>query len=249
MTDLPDLNELEAAVVADAASEDPLEQLAAAARTRDDLDQLSEALLDRFVEQARSAGCSWSQIGGALGVSKQAIQQRHTTTEAVGRRLLGHVSSPHRRARGPDFGRFTPRARSSVALAQGAAQRLGHNYIGTEHLLLGLFGVPEGVAARVLAELGVTEQSIEAALVEEIGTGVNAVGDYLPMTPRAKKVLQHTLPEALQLGHNYIGTEHILLALIAEEDGLAGKVLAANGMQRADARHAIVKCLTGARSA
>src|SRR6266508_4628083 len=164
MSGLPTLDQLAATVVADAKSDDPLEQLAAAARARNELDDLSDALLGRFVEEARRAGSSWSQIGSALGVSKQAAQQRHTTDDSVARRLLARVPSRHGCG-------FTPRARSSVAQTQSAAQRLRHNYIGTEHLLLGLFGEPEAIAARVLAGFGVTKQSIEAALVEEIGTG------------------------------------------------------------------------------
>ncbi len=242
MAGLPTLDQLAATVVADAKSDDPLEQLAAAARARNELDDLSDALLGRFVEHARRAGSSWSQIGSALGVSKQAAQQRHTTDDSVARRLLARVPSRHGCG-------FTPRARSSVAQAQSAAQRLRHNYIGTEHLLLGLFGEPEAIAARVLAGFGVTKQSIEAALVEEIGTGSGVVGDDLPMTPRARKVLQHTHREARALGHNYVGTEHIVLALTAEEDGLAAKFLAAEGVRHDDARHAIVKCLTGMPSA
>jgi len=243
MSGLPSLDELAATVVADAKSDDPLDQLAAAARARDELDDLSDVLLGRFVEQARAAGASWSQIGGALGVTKQAAQQRHTTDDSVARRLLGRLSSRHGCG-------FTPRARSSVAQAQSAAQRLCHNYIGTEHLLLGLFGEPEAVGARVLAGFGVTEPSIEAGVKEEIGVGSAAfVAVDLPLTPRARKVLQRTGREARALGHNYVGTEHILLALTDETEGLAARLLAARGVAHAEARDAIVACLTGARSA
>jgi Clp amino terminal domain, pathogenicity island component len=237
MTEFPDLDQLATAVVTDAASDDPLDRLAAAARARDELDDLSDALLDRFVEQARAAGSSWSQIGSTLGVSKQAAQQRHTTSDAVARRLLTRV--PWRHGCG-----FTPRARSSVAQAQSAAQRLSHNYIGTEHLLLGLFGEPKGIAARVLAGFGVTEQGMEAAVEEEIGVGLAAVGDDLPLTPRARKVLKRTQREARALGHNYVGTEHILLAVTGETEGLAARLLAAQGVGYPEAREAIVEVLT-----
>jgi hypothetical protein len=242
MSGLPRLAQLAATVVVEAKSDDPLDQLAAAARVHNELDDLSDALLGRFVEQARAGGASWSQIGGALGVTKQAAQQRHTTDDAVARRLLERL--PSRRG----FG-FTPRARSSVAQAQSAARRLCHNYIGTEHLLLALFGEPEGIAARVLTGFGVTEESIEAAVKEEIGGGSGVVGADLPVTPRARKVLQHTQREARALGHPYVGTEHILLALTTEEDGLAAKFLAARDVHYAEARDAIVACLTGGRSA
>ena len=242
MTRLPTLDQLAATVVAEAESQDPLDQLATAARARDGLDDLSDALLSRFVEQARASGSSWSQIGSALGVTKQAAQQRHTTPDSVARRLLARVPSP------PGSG-FTPRARACVAEARSAAQRLGHNFIGTEHLLLGLFAVPEGLAARVLIGLGVTKQGIEAGVKEEINAGATAMSDDLPLTPRARNALQHTQREALQLGHNYVGTEHILLALISEDQGLAARLLAAEGLQHAEARAAIVKTLTGMRPA
>src|SRR5687767_856946 len=118
MSDLPDLDRLIAAVIAEAVGEEPLDRLAAAARIRDDVDQLTEALLDHFVEEARQAGCSWSQIGAALGVSKQAAQQRHTTVESVARQLLARL--PQLRiwtgGRGPFFARFTAGARRSVVL-------------------------------------------------------------------------------------------------------------------------------------
>jgi hypothetical protein len=240
MSELPSLDQLAAAVVSAASSDDPLDQLAAAARARNELDDLSDALLGRFVEHARAAGASWSHIGGALGVSKQAAQQRHTTDDSVARRLLAGVSSRHGSG-------FTPRARSSVAHAQSAAQRLCHNYIGTEHLLLGLFGEPEGIAARVLAGFGVTQQSIEGEVKKEIGVGNSAVGGDLPLTPRARKVLQRTQREARALGHIYVGTEHILLALTAEEDGLAAKFLATRGVHHAEARDATVKMLVSPR--
>jgi hypothetical protein len=240
VTELPRLDQLAAAVVADAKSDDPLDQLAAAARARNELDDLSDALLDRFVERARAAGASWSQIGGALGVSKQAIQQRHTTDDSVARRLLGRMSAVGGRG-------FTPRARSAVAQAQSAAHRLGHNYIGTEHLLLGLFGEPEGVGARVLARFGVTERGIEAAMKDEIGGGSGVVSTDLPLTPRARKVLQRTQREARALGHNYVGTEHILLALTTEEEGLAARLLAPEGVEHAAIRDAAVRLLVSPR--
>jgi ATP-dependent Clp protease ATP-binding subunit ClpA len=123
------------------------------------------------------------------------------------------------------FERFTVRARRVVVHAQEEARELNHNYIGTEHLLLGLLREEESVAARVLAELEISLAEVRAQVVEIVGVGKQAPSGHIPFTPRAKKVLELSLREALQLSHNYIGTEHILLGLIREGDGVAAQVL------------------------
>ncbi len=123
------------------------------------------------------------------------------------------------------FERFTNRARRVVVLAQEEARILRHNYIGTEHLLLGILAEGEGTAFRALDELGLTLESARQQVEGIIGTGQNALSGHIPFTPRAKKVLELSLREALQLGHNYIGTEHILLGIIREGDGVAAQVL------------------------
>jgi ATP-dependent Clp protease ATP-binding subunit ClpA len=123
------------------------------------------------------------------------------------------------------FERFTDRARASVVLAQEQARRLHHGYIGTEHLLLGLLAETEGVAARVLGAMGVRIAAVEADVVELIGRGEAEPSGHIPFTPRAKKVLELSLREALQLGHGHIGTEHILLGIVREGDGVAAEVL------------------------
>jgi ATP-dependent Clp protease ATP-binding subunit ClpA len=123
------------------------------------------------------------------------------------------------------FERFTARARRVVVHAQEEARELNHNYIGTEHLLLGLLREEESVAARVLAELEISLAEVRAQVAEIVGVGQQAPSGHIPFTPRAKKVLELSLREALQLSHNYIGTEHILLGLIREGDGVAAQVL------------------------
>jgi ATP-dependent Clp protease ATP-binding subunit ClpA len=123
------------------------------------------------------------------------------------------------------FERFTDRARQTVVLAQEEARRLNHNYIGTEHVLLGLIHEREGVAARALMSMGVSLEAVRREIKEIIGTGDHAPTGHIPFTPRAKKVLELSLREALQLGHNYIGTEHILLGLVREGEGVAAQVL------------------------
>jgi Clp amino terminal domain, pathogenicity island component len=124
------------------------------------------------------------------------------------------------------FQRFTDRARSVVKLAQEAARDLDHDYIGTEHLLLGLLMEGEGVAGRALAAVGVEQGAVRAQVEELVGRGSGARAGHIPFTPRSKKVLELALREALSLGHNYIGTEHILLGLIREGEGVAAKILA-----------------------
>jgi hypothetical protein len=246
MTDLPDLDRLIAAVIAEAVTDQPLDRLTAAARARDELDDLTEALLDHFVEAAREAGCSWSQIGATIGVSKQAAQQRHTAIESVARRLLSRLPRERRSGRRPLlFRRFTARARASVVAAQDAARHLGHNYIGTEHVLLGLFAEPESIAVKVLTSLGVTGEAVQEAIVGTIGRGQATVKGHIPFTPRAKKVLELSLREALALGHNYIGTEHILLGLLREEKGVAAKILAGHGVGYEGVRSMIELLLGG----
>jgi Clp amino terminal domain, pathogenicity island component/UvrB/uvrC motif len=123
------------------------------------------------------------------------------------------------------FERFTDRARRVVARAQEEARMLNHNYIGTEHILLGLIHEGDGVGAKALESLGISLQAVRAQVEEIIGQGQQAPSGHIPFTPRAKKVMELTLREALQLGHNYIGTEHILLGLIREGDGVAAQVL------------------------
>ena len=119
------------------------------------------------------------------------------------------------------FERFTDRARRVVVLAQEEARLLNHNYIGTEHILLGLIHEGEGVAAKALESLGISLDAVRGQVEEIIGQGGSAPSGHIPFTPRAKKVLELSLREALQLGHNYIGTEHILLGLIREGEGVA----------------------------
>src|SRR6218665_2543848 len=123
------------------------------------------------------------------------------------------------------FERFTDRARRVVVLAQEEAKMLNHNYIGTEHILLGLIHEGEGVAAKALESLGISLDAVREQVQDIIGQGQQQPTGHIPFTPRAKKVLELSLREALQLGHNYIGTEHILLGLIREGEGVAAQVL------------------------
>jgi hypothetical protein len=143
------------------------------------------------------------------------------------------------------FERFTDRARRVVVLAQEEAVGLQHNYIGTEHLLLGLIREREGVAAKALEALGISLEAVRSEVEEIIGQGQSAPTGQIPFTPRAKKVLELSLREALQLSHSYIGTEHILLGLIREGEGVAAQVLVKLGADLPRVRQQVIQLLSG----
>ncbi|MBO0810205.1 MAG: NDP-hexose 4-ketoreductase, partial [Actinobacteria bacterium] len=143
------------------------------------------------------------------------------------------------------FERFTDRARRVVVLAQEEARLLDHNYIGTEHLLLGLIHEGEGVAARALRELDIGLDTVRSQVLEIIGRGQQPPQGHIPFTPRAKKVLELSLREAKNLAHNYIGTEHILLGLIREGDGVAAQVLVNLGGELNRVRQQVIQLLHG----
>jgi hypothetical protein len=206
MTPSPTLQALIDGVKADSLGDEPLVQLSQASKTVGDLEQVGDALLGHFVDQCRRSGHSWSEISNALGVSKQAAHKRFTFDA-------------------PSFERFTERARRVVSGSETEARNLGHGFVGTEHILLALFEVADSLAIKVLDEIGISK-SMVAEHVAEIITRATPAGEAkLPFTPRAKAVLRNAVEVALQLGHNYVGTEHILLGLFGDEDAVAAKVL------------------------
>ena len=143
------------------------------------------------------------------------------------------------------FERFTERARQVVVLAQEEARTLKHNYIGTEHILLGLLREEEGLAARVLESLDITVERVRAQVVRIVGSGEEVTSGQIPFTPRAKKVLELALREALSLGHNYIGTEHILLGLVRENEGVAARILLDFDADCEKIRDQVIRMLSG----
>ena len=143
------------------------------------------------------------------------------------------------------FERFTDRARRVVVLAQDEARSLNHNYIGTEHLLLGLITEGEGVAAKALESLDINKDAVRSAVIDIIGEGEKPVEGHIPFTPRAKRVFELSLREALQLGHNYIGTEHLLLGLLKEGEGVASQVLIKLGADLSKVRQTVIELLSG----
>lgn len=229
-----DLDELITAVEL-AGEDDPLARVSAAAALKDQIEALSDELLDHFVKEARDQGCSWTQIGDALGVTRQAAQQRHGG-------LLGRLVAGLTEGR---FKRFTPRARAAVIAAQTAARDRHHPSIDTEHLLLGLLdrAARGNVAVKALARLGVDGATLERLVDERVPPGTAPVRGHIPFADRAKKILELTLGEALRLGHNYIGCEHIVLALRRVHDGLAAQILAEQGVTYDDLNAAVTDIL------
>ena len=191
-----------------AVHDEPLDQLTDAMLAAESLGEIADHLIGHFVDQARKSGASWTDIGKCMGVTKQAAQKRFVPKSPIDAGALDPNAG---------FGRFTPRARNVVVVAQNKAHEAGNNEIHTAHLLLALFAEPEGLAVKVLASQGVDAQAVAAAVT--LPPRVDDVPALIPFSPAAKKVLELTFRQALRLGHNYIGTEHILLALLeAEED-------------------------------
>ncbi|HYL53815.1 MAG TPA: Clp protease N-terminal domain-containing protein [Acidimicrobiia bacterium] len=228
----PTLQDLIELAERDAETSAPLDQLTAAATTVAHLERVGDAVLSHFVDRARVSGHSWSEISGALGVTKQAAHKR--------------FSFPAPAA--PALERFTPRARRVLEHAETTAQALRHNYIGTEHLLLALFDEPEGIGAKVLVELGADREAVAREVLQRTTRGTAATTATVPMTPRATAVLAAAVGQALELGHNYVGTEHLLLGLFSDTEGMAAQVLATLGVDRQQVRGRIIEMLAGFRA-
>ena len=195
---------------------DVLSKVTEAQQRARSLTGIGDQLVDHFVSRAREAGASWSQLGDALGVSKQAAQQRWVPGEA-------------------NFSRFTKRARHVVVLAEGKARDLRHGHVDTEHLLLGLIAEEEGIGGRVVIGVAGSREAAEAAVLGAITPGTEKPPTHIPFTEGNKSVLRATMDEALGMGHNYIGTEHILLGLLRVGEGQAAEALHRLGVTYQDA--------------
>jgi hypothetical protein len=200
---------------------EPLEQLTDAVIAADALGDIADHLIGHFVDQARRSGASWTEIGKCMGVTKQAAQKRFVPKAET------NPLDPN-----AGFGRFTERARAVVIRAQNKANAAGNLEITPDHLILALFDDPDGLAARVLAGQGIDGAKV-AALVELPPRADRPVPALIPFSGPAKKVLELTFRQALRLGHNYVGTEHILLAMYdAEDDAASPGPLHRLGMDR-----------------
>jgi hypothetical protein len=184
---------------------EPLDQLQDAVIAADHLGDVADHLIGHFVDQARRSGASWTDIGKSMGVTRQAAQKRFVPKESELDRQ--------------DFSRYTPRARHAVAIAHDRA-RTAHNTEGLPaHLVLGLLADPDGLAAKAITAQGITLDAVTEAATAALPPAAENAPELVPYGPDAKKVLELTFREALRLGHNYVGTEHILLALLEHENG------------------------------
>ncbi len=221
------LDQLIARVIVDTKSGEPLDRLAVAVRRRSELDDVAEALLDHFVAEARQAGCSWTQIGAELGVTKQAAQQRHSNERSTVRRILARVLPATWSGEWSGGGRFSDEARQALVAAEAQAHELGHGYVGTEHLLLGVLKAnpSDSESARSLALLGIDFSTVRAEVLAVFGQDDAPTSGRIPFTPRTKKVLERSLQLATDAGSDAVGAEHLVLGLVDGEDGGAVGVL------------------------
>ncbi len=205
---------------------DELIHLSDAMLVAERLGDLGDHLIGHFVDQARHSGASWSAIGRSMGVTKQAAQKRF---------VAGPGDAP--------FSRFTPRARRAIAIAQEEARALQSPQVGSEHLVLGLLSEPEGLAAKAVAALGAAPGQLRSRITSAAVPAATPVPDRVPFGARSKKVLEVALREALRLGHNYIGTEHLLLGVLADADSAGAKALIEAGVTREGATDWLVAAL------
>ncbi|MFD0886897.1 Clp protease N-terminal domain-containing protein [Streptosporangium algeriense] len=206
---------------------DALAQLSGAVIVADHLGELADHLIGHFVDQARRSGASWTDIGKSMGVTKQAAQKRFVAKGDF-------FSDPSQ-----GFGRFTDRARNVVMSAHNEAHAARNGEVLPEHLVLGLLSEPEGLALKAIVKQGVTPPAVRQAEAAALPEAAGEVPDLVPYDAGSRKVLELTYREALRLGHNYIGTEHILLALLEFEDGRG--VLSGLGIDKAAAEADIVE--------
>jgi len=214
---------------------DALDQLSDAVLAADHLGEVADHLIGHFVDRARRSGASWSDIGRSMGVSKQAAQKR----------FVPKAENDLDPAQG--FSRFTARARNVVVAAQEEARAAGNTTITPAHLVLGLLGEPEGIGAKAIDAQGVPAETVRRTALATLPERRDDVPALIPFDAQAQKALELTFRQALRLGHNYIGTEHILLALLEAEDGTG--VLAGLGVDRDRAEAHVHAALEGAAPA
>jgi hypothetical protein len=216
---------------------DPLDQLSDAVIAAGHLGDVADHLIGHFVDQARRSGASWTEIGRSMGVTKQAAQKRFVTKDPGGPLDLDPTEG---------FSRFTLRARNVVMAAQNEAHAAGNDQIRPEHLVLGLLSDPDALAAKAIVAQGVSLETARQAATSALPPAADQVPGLIPFDPQAKKALELTFREALRMGHNYIGTEHILLALLELENGTG--VLTGLGLDKAAAEASISDALAAIRA-
>jgi hypothetical protein len=216
---------------------DALDQLSDAVIAADHLGDVADHLIGHFVDQARRSGASWTDIGRSMGVSKQAAQKRFVPKAPAPGDLLGNDLDPSQ-----GFSRFTDRARNVVMAAQEEARTAGSAQITPAYLILGLLHEPDGLGAKAILAQGVTLDTVREAVTATLPPASGEVPELIPYDQSAKKALELTFREALRMGHNFIGTEHLLLALLELEDGSG--VLTGLGIDKATAMDNISTALS-----
>ncbi|MEU4808465.1 Clp protease N-terminal domain-containing protein [Nocardia fluminea] len=209
-----------------------LDQLSDAVVAANHLGETADHLIGHFVDQARRSGASWTDIGASMGVSKQAVQKRFVPKGPSDTAAMDPQAG---------FAKFTDRARQVVVGSQEAARASGSSQIALGHLILGLIGQPEGLAAKEIIARGVSLDAVRDAATASLPAADGDVPALIPFDGDTKKVLELTFREALRLGHNYIGTEHILLALLEQENGTG--VLSGLGLDKAVVEAELVELL------
>ena len=234
MTDSVKLDDLISAIKANN-EKDALAQLTDAVYVGQHLGEVADHLIGHFVDQARRSGASWTDIGASMGVSKQAAQKRFVPKADPGGDPSGGIQQM--------FSRYTDRARHVIVASQQAAIDHKSPGIDTVHLLLGLLAEPAALAAGAIVAQGVSLEAVKTAAEAKLPAPVDPVPDPMPIAPAGKKTLELTLREGLRLGHNYIGTEHLLLALLEQGEGAGYAVLAELGVEKAAAEAKIKEVL------
>lgn len=235
--DRDELNSLVLRVTEERAKADPLDRLELACSTARELTEVADQLITYFVNEARDAGLSWTQIGERMGVTKQAARKRFVPSD-----IPAEPSVLRERI----YGRYTGRAKQAIAAAQSQAKAHKHDHIGTEHILLAICAEPACAAARIIAARGVDPAALAAELTRRLPQPAGEAPDRPPFTAAAKRVIELTARKARQLGHDRIGTGHLLLGLLIEGKGLAAEVLAEAGFTPQYAERALLR-LTGTR--
>ena len=221
-----------------------LDHVSTAMGVSEHLGELADHLIGHFVDQARKAGASWTEIGQSMGVTKQAAQKRFVPKADVPVPAddAGWQAALTEAFRAHPFSRFTPRARHSIKAAAEEARERRHDHVSPEHLALGLLHVPEGLAAKAIEALGVPSADARQALIAALppAGAEEPVSDKIPFDPRAKKIMALAVREALKQAHNYIGTEHILLGVLEDEEVAGHGALTGLGVTRERAEHWLI---------
>jgi Clp amino terminal domain, pathogenicity island component len=215
---------------------DALEHLSDAVLVAEHLGDVSDHLVGHFVDQARRAGASWTDIGGSMGVSKQAAQKRFVPRGPI------DIPEPG------NWARFTDRARQVLAAAQRHARETGYPEVAPEHVLLGLVEDPDGMAGATITGQGVALEQVRSAVTGALGEGPGATTGHTGFGGGARQLLAVTLREAVRLGHNYVGTEHILLALLDDDTTVPAALLAGLGVTKARSEELVRQALDQLRT-